>query len=320
MKKTALFAASAALLLFGACQKEGKYNPKEKISQVSEEYSYEHSSYDEYAEEWNTYTESTPKHVSEKWTWDGKKLTQIAYINYDYDSDGNLVPDGQDVMNFTYDGSQLTEINSSHGERMVFTYDGKKLQKAEYFDESTTPVVSYEFEHNGKKISAIIMTMSDVLFKKSPSVNRMERLLLGNIIPQTKSTEKVLNSLRTKATKAATSVRMELTWDGDNVSKITAATPYGNAAMSFTYDDKNNPFKGFVLMFGFYGESETGVEFCNKNNITKSVLSDIEGDTEEENYSYTYDGKWPVTRTIKYSWNEEDFKESQTQTTYFEYE
>lgn len=320
MKQTVLFAAAAALLLFGACQKDGKYNPKEKIAKVYEEVSNSYSYND--GEGWQTETNGTPKHVTEQWTWDGKKLAQIVYPSYDYDDEGNMVLDGdQDVLRFTYDGSQLTEVKANYEFRMVFTYDGKKLQKAEIYDEKTTPDFVYEFEHDGKKISTITMTGDgDIYKKKSASVSRMEKLLLGNIIPQSKTTEKVMRELHAKAAKSTQSIKMNLTWDGDNVSKITAVTPYGNATMSFTYDDKNNPFKGFGLMFGGYGESEIGVEFCNKNNITKIVLSDLDGDTEEESYTYTYDGKWPVSRSQESSYSSTNEQYSWKVTEYFEYE
>lgn len=319
MKKTALFAAAAALLLFGACQKDGKYNPKEKISNVSEEYCSVSSYFS--GEEWVTDSSITPKHVSEQWTWDGKKLSQIAYIGYDYDDQGNMVPDGQDLVKFNYDGSQLTEIATSYGERMTFTYDGKKLQKAELYVGVATPYMTYEFEHDGKKISSMTVTMAEEYDgKKGAKVSRLEHLLLGNIIPQTKSTDKFVCQLHAKAAKAGQSIRMDLTWDGDNVSKITAVTPHGNATATFTYDDKNNPFKNFGPMFGFYGETETGVEFCNKNNITKMVISDFEGGSDEENYTYTYDGQWPVSCTNMYSYEDEYSRGTNSRTVYYEYE
>ena len=319
MKKTALFAAAAALLLFGACQKDGKYNPKEKISNVSEEYCSVYSYFS--GEEWVTDSSITPKHVSEQWTWDGKKLSQIAYIGYDYDDQGNMVPDGQDLVKFNYDGSQMTEVTTSYGERMTFTYDGKKLQKAELYDGAATPYMTYEFEHDGKKISSMTVTMDEEYYaKKGTRVGRLEHLLLGNIIPQTKSTDKFVCQMHAKAAKSTESVKMDLTWDGDNVSKITAVTPYGNATMTLTYDDKNNPFKNFGPMFGFYGETETGVEFCNKNNITKMVISDIEGGSDEENYTYTYDGQWPVSCTNMYSYEDEYSRGTNSRTVYYEYE
>ena len=319
MKKTALFAAAAALLLFGACQKDGKYNPKEKISNVSEEYCSVSSYFS--GEEWVTDSSITPKHVSEQWTWDGKKLSQIAYIGYDYDDQGNMVLDGQDLVKFNYDGSQMTEVTTSYGERMTFTYDGKKLQKAELYDGTATPYMTYEFEHDGKKISSMTVTMAGVYYdKKGAKVSRLEHLLLGNIIPQTESTDKFVCQLHAKAAKSAQSIKMDLTWDGDNVSKIAGVTPGGNATMSFTYDDKNNPFRNFGLMFGYYGESETGVEFCNKNNITKMVISDLEGGSDEENYTYTYDGQWPVSCTNMYSYEDEYSRGTNSRTVYYEYE
>lgn len=313
MKKITILSA-AALMLFAACQKDGKYNPKEKIAKVSEEYVYS------YNDEWNNYYDSVPKHVTEEWTWDGKELSQIAYIDIDYDENGNIVPDGQDIIKFTYDGGQLSEVTGEDG-RMVFTYDGKKLQKAELYENSSTAFMTYTFTHDGKKISSITMESDMGFDKKGSFSSRLESLLLGNFIPESKSTEKVIKDLHAKAAKGET-ITMNLTWDGDNVSKISAVTPFGNASINFTYDNKNNPYKGFALMFGGYGESETGVEFCNKNNITKIVASYVEGDyaeTEEENYSYTYDGEWPLSRTEEYHNEAEGLSYHNKRTVYFEY-
>ena len=179
------------------------------------------------------------------------------------------------------------------------------------------------FVYDGKKIVTLNMTSAysnyDYLKMNNGSVNRMERLLLENFMPYNKSTEKVIKDLHAKSAKGNTN-SINLTWDGDNVSKITATTSYGNATMTFSYDDKNNPYKGFLMALGSYGETE--IEFFSKNNITKSVSHFVENGEnydDEETYTYTYDGKWPLSRTEEYSYEDEYYHSTNKYTTYFEY-
>ena len=59
--------------------------------------------------------------------------------------------------------------------------------------------------------------------------------------------------------------------------------------------------------------------FANENNITKMVMSELGEDPEVEEYSYTYDGKWPVSVTSNHSYSDEYNRSTYTRTTYFEY-
>ena len=169
--------ALAAITLFAACQKDGKYNPKEKIANVYEE-GMSIWSYTPDGEQWVSDTSITPKYLSERWTWENDTYTEQTY---------------EDVVKFTYDGSQLTEA-ASDGERMVFTYDGKKLQKAELFsDGESTPEIAFAFEHDGKKISRFTVTEYDAIdfdVKGKPVVSRLESLLLGSVMPDAKCAQK----------------------------------------------------------------------------------------------------------------------------------
>ena len=312
--------AIAAIGMFAACQKDGKYNPKEKIDNVYEESLYTWSSY--YNGEWHNDTNYTPKHLTERWTWDGNKLTKITYVYYNWNMDGTLGGvSSEEVVNFTYDGKQLIEVNDAE-ERMVFTYDGRKLQKAEIFSGSSTPYVTMVFEHDGKKISKINVTEEvNGLWpdKSKPTLGRMERLLLGNMLPDLKPVEGAIAAARKSGAKETVSATIELVWDGDNVGKIVYRAGNESGSETYTYDNKNNPYQGFLYAMG-YGMTDGGMEFTNKNNIVKVVCSEPDGKSSSEtNYTYTYDGDWPVSCSRIHSDSHENGSWYERETKYYEY-
>lgn len=318
--------ALAAITLFAACQKDGKYNPKEKIANVYEE-GMSIWSFTPDGEQWVSDTSITPKHLSEQWTWDGKKLTQITYIEknyiYDWENDTYTEQTVEDVVKFTYDGSQLTEA-SSDGERMVFTYDGKKLEKAEMFEEGeTTPELVFAFEHDGRKISKITVT-ENIGFELDknckPAVSRLERLLLGSVMPDAKSAEKCLTAMRKRAAKSSYTYTIDITWDGGNIGKMVIKQGSFTSTATFAYDDKKNPYQGFVFALGGSGVMEEGIEFANENNIVKAAYqSNDEEENYEDNYTYTYDGKWPTSCTESSEWGSDNSHSTSRRTYYFEY-
>lgn len=315
--------AVAVMSLFAACQKDGKFNPKEKIANVYEESLYISS----YNYDGQTYGDTTmmPKRLTERWTWDGNKLTKIAYIDYWQTWNGNTYVDTavEYIVNFTYDGKQLAEANSD-GQRIVFSYDGSKLEKAEVFEENNaTAIVTLDFEHDGKKINKIVVTQNwdgSGLDKSQPVMGRMERMLLGNMLPDLKPVEKVFAKARKSGAKGTVSETINLTWDGDNVSKMVIT--YGNesSTSTYVYDDKNNPYQGFMYAIDYM--MEDGPVFVNENNIVKAVYqySDYDGKgSSEVNFTYTYDGKWPTSRKQVYSDNYEGNYYYDSETKYFEY-
>ena len=89
------------------------------------------------------------------------------------------------------------------------------------------------------------------------------------------------------------------------------------AKITYTYDDKNNPYQNYL--FGMINMLDNGdMATLNKNNVTKSVTTVSylgQTDTEEMNYTYTYDGKWPTSRTMTDTY----VRSVYTATTYFEY-
>ncbi|MBP5190892.1 MAG: hypothetical protein J6031_08280 [Bacteroidales bacterium] len=321
--------AIAAIGMFAACQKEGTFNPKEKIANVYEEYTSTSAWYN--GVEWEEDTHNQPKALSERWIWDGNLLSKIEYPEI-YEIDGVEATENY-VMTFTYDGKQLVEANSEE-ERMVVTYDGKKLNKVDMYwgiqpNSITEPSVTYTFTYDGKKISKINVSMSDEDWKSNGSrmqKSRMIKMLTQSLLPSARDAEKLLVAAQKvaakKGAKGSQTGELSLTWDGGNISKIVAS--YNGvqvATVEYTYDNKKNPYQGFV--FGLVGETipsdEIGLGFANENNITKMVMSEFGEEPEVEEYTYTYDGKWPVSVTCSNSYSDEYNRYNYSRTTYFEY-
>lgn len=315
----------AAIGMFAACQKEGTFNPKEKIANVYEEYTSTYAWYN--GEEWVEENYSQPKTLREKWTWDGKLLSKIEYPET-YEEFTETY-----VVNFTYDGKQLVEA-SSEEERMVVTYDGKKLDKIDMYqgiqpNSATEPSMTYTFAYDGKKISKINFSMSDEGWKGNGNrlqKSRMVQILTQSLLPSARDAEKMLVATQKvaakKGAKGSRTGELSLTWDGGNISKIVAFYDGVQvASVEYTYDNKKNPYQGFV--FGLVGEAmpndEVGLGFANENNITKMVMSELGEEPEVEEYSYTYDGKWPVSVTSNHRYSDEYNRSTYTRTTYFEY-
>lgn len=333
MKKTTFgILAVAAVCLFAACtEKEGIYNPKKKIANVYQSSMSVYKWYDEMNDQWVADTSMEAKTLTETWTWEGKKLAKITFYEHSNvtEKEGANV---DDVVSFTYDGKQVVRAEGED-EYMTFSYDGKELKRAEMYDKSgstATPMVSFDFEHKDGKIVKIDVTGEGGFLDKSSAV-RLERVMMRGLLPDCNNAEKAVsaihNSLRKSGAKAQITIPFALTWEGDNISemstKISVMGITVPISIKYSYDNKNNPYQNFL--FGMIDMMEEGGMLpFNKNNITKSVMSEsFMGETREQevNYTYTYEGDWPTSQTvIEISDNEDEDHSESTVINYFEYQ
>ena len=89
-----------------------------------------------------------------------------------------------------------------------------------------------------------------------------------------------------------------------------------------TFDNKNNPYQNSVFGFITAMEQPDGMIMFNKNNVTKMVMKMsliFMNDVDEYNFTYTYDGDWPLTQIAKQVDTDEGGNSSYTVTTWFEY-
>lgn len=331
MKKFAFCAAALAILcLMSACsEKEGVYSPKKKIAKVYQASTYIYGFHEELSGEWFYDTNSSPKTLAEDWTWDGSKLSKITI----YET-GNVISKGEvaDIINFTYDGKQVTRIEG-YDQYMTISYDGSKLKQVQIFDKEDNELEgAMEFVHDGKKITKINVTINDEDLVKSPSAMNLQKVLFRGILPTIDQADRVVAAMdkvvKSNGTKAQRTIPVELTWTGDNVTGISMNQMGMTISGTYVFDNKNNPYQNFL--FGIIGTMEDGsMIIFNKNNVTKAVMKtqmSFMGQTltesEEYNYSYTYDGSWPLTRTMKSvdtDHEDEPYSSEAEVVTYFEY-
>lgn len=316
--------ALAALCLFAACsEKEGVYNPKKKIANIYKSGVVIYNNLDESTGRWYSDTGTVAKYLSEAWTWDGKKLAKVTFYEQ------NASNEVEDVINFSYDGKQMVRAEGND-EYMTFSYDGKELKSCAMYDKENTvaPIAQFDFVHKDGKIVEIKVTGEDIELDKA-SARRLEQVVFCNILPTFEQADraiaKISNTMHKNGAKAGMTIPIKLTWDGDNVSKMETSMTLMmmpvNAEVSFTYDNKNNPYQHFVFgMFSMLDDASTAA--FNKNNVVKAVSKETfmgESSVTEMNYTYTYDGSWPTVQTMTSIDSDEDFKVERTVTNYYEY-
>lgn len=277
-----------SVFVFASCEKEeGVFNPKQKIHKTS-------STYEEMTEvlvngTWQTVGDDKYAGPSEVWVWDGNLLSSIRYYDginmeyeehYQYDKDNVLIRvsnDEGDAYEYVYGDSQLKEIDYFYGNEL----EGRIM-----------------VSHDGKKISKLTMQID---YAKAFSA-------LRHILPagDSKNMKKAFAQLK-KNSKNDEEMYINFEWDGDNVSKITF-NDEGEiiVMMSFTYDKKKNPYYG---LFDITRTDDmldiTDFSGLSKNNVTSLCFSE-DGETYMEDFTYTYDGKYPVAVVSKIVFEDEE--------------
>jgi len=289
---------SAAMLLLGvivltslsSCKKEAKegvYTPEMKIQRVY--YS-------------STYTE---KYLSESWNWDGKLLKSIDH----YFTSGNL----SWTENFTYDGKRLVRVDDYvNSEYVTYSYDGKLLKSAEYYYKSSL-ASSTAYTYDNGKLSKMVIT--DYGSKKSKKDGHLQNAVL----PLQSEVVEVVSKFIAKASANRTEkdidvFTLQFTWDGDNVSKLIVTQEGNMGTAALQYDSKNNPLKGFHNLYSDTYESD-GIMNWSKNNVTKEIVTETDGENNVLDYTYQYnDNDYPTMVILRYA------EEAYQITKYFDYE
>lgn len=299
------------LLATVSCTKEGVFNPKEKIAKIYKEtINVRTETYDGHS---STTSDTTAKHLTEEWTWDGKLLTTVTSY---YQVSGT--PTAYNVLTLTYDGKQLSKVSDASGQDYsVYTYDGSKLTKVESFEGNELRSIA-EVTHDGKHISKVVMT-----YKGEGEPGDVTKFAMRTLVP----TQKVLDKMiAVKAKEVADeTVILEFTYDGGNATKIVMT--YGSNSnysqtTEYTFDKKKNPFSGNFATIG-----EGGLNAFNENNIltekeTSTYTENGRTQTQEETteYTYEYDGKFPTSVSYTNTYSQGDYYTTKTtHTTYYEY-
>lgn len=299
-------------MLFSSCNKEGVFNPKKKISKI-----YTSNSYTI-----NGNTTTSDKTLSEEWTWN--KNNTLAKI----DAHGFY----ETTETYTYDKKRVTRIDgvatntsgitgggtSSYTYHIEFKYNSKELSEASYYDGNELQT-KLTFTHQNGKISKIELFEMN-LENMDKNIKALHSILPEHLYSNLEKMYK--NRLSKSNTKGDASIIYELTWDKNNISKAVCTAQwvegYEKDIMEYKYDNYSNPFYGYLSPeMGEY----SGADYFSKNNITQittqyqTSFDNDKGDTNIENFNYTYEGKYPVTCSHTSSY----YEGSYTTTTEYEY-
>lgn len=270
MKKITLFMTLLSFAIaITSCNKDGVYNPKEKIDKI--------------------YVDNgAGKHLSEDWTWDNKQLKTI-----DYYSDNTI----DYTETFIYSDNRLSQVdNQNDGETAKFTYDKRHLQQADFYKNNVL-YMSCLFEYADNKLSDIKVALTDT--DKGLNTKGVANPL--NYVLPKQTAQYIDNVIKENPTRGTIYFEVDFAWDGNNVSEIgIELNDEYSVLYVFEYDDKLNPFRNFLnsdLEETLYGH---GV-YKSRNNVTAYTLIEAAmgfSFTESHFISYTYDGRFPATRTF----------------------
>ena len=314
MKKILLTLVALALMAgMSSCTKEreGKYNPKEKIKTVYNERE---------AYNGDLLVSRENKFVSEEWTWTDDRLDKILYYDqYSYQSEDE--PDSVMVeydflyaQFFTYDEDDRLVQSEIEGSginlKTTCEYEGKYL-KILTMKEDDQMLVSYQFNRDGDKISSFDMTLNDDYFEfDEKKVCMLERGSLLHFVMAPEQASKVSAASLNCAKRAAKSgtkdglvLHFNVEWNDGNVSKISCSYMGSSLELVYSYDNMNNPF--YNLFDALHLDNGNGdlMPFASlsKNNVTNTTSTYIEDGerlTETGEYSYTYNKKdFPISKT-----------------------
>lgn len=314
MKKVLLIAAAAMLLLsMTSCNKhkDGVFNPKQKISAIYYSDRLQNSWYNSDTYTWEDRDpDITPLHKDQEWIWDGKLLQQIRH----YDTDGTI----DATETFTYDGKKLVRAeyknNEGYGQYSTYEYDGKELTSAKSYGSDGLLRCIFELTHSDKKITDIKMTEYD--YDKNVTDRAKRQLLsLRSILPMGQIGEKCIADCEARLkTKAASTyiTRISLTWTENNITRITYKWSDGDTdTYDYTYDNKKNPYYGFL---SYYAEESILAPYYSSEN---NVLTD---DPSYPPYVYEYDkNDYPTSCVYTYSYSSDTYRYKSTSTTTYEY-
>ena len=287
MKKITLMVAVLAMgLFFVSCNKEGQFNPKNKIDRIglSATVNYEVLSNNVWT---NQGTQEISRYASEIWNWDGKLLKSISH----YNTAGEL----SYTENYEYDGNRLSKIQWGNSWYYTFEYEKGKISTIDEYN-GTEKKVSYVFTHEKGKISRITVTNYDASKGASePMPMNAFRFFIPNANFEAfmEMMGKMYSEMNTKSIETWT---IDFEWDGKNIKKMTYLSGNYTAKYNYEYDNKYNPYCGLFDISDYdYGM------VMSKNNITRLVADNSNNEHVERNYVYTYDGKVPEMQTCTYN-------------------
>lgn len=295
------------MALFTSCSKDeaasgnggGTSTVGKKISEIYEAYEYTSEvSYDDQLTWHEVYHNSYPSELEESWYWDGDKIERIDYY---WDDSVN----SKDIFSYNNAGNVSKISHYYNGEisyYMTFFYNDSQINKFEIYEDGIL-YEAYELTYSGNKPIKAVCT-----YFNSKASDRKFSFMRN--FPHFKNHSESLQKDNLPY--------VEITWTGNNITKIKEYLPEGETyTANYTYDNKNNPYYGGNTLFAevlfneaVYSLSQNNVKYYSTSDgYERAVQYNYYNEypmqlSYDETYSYydTYDEAW-YRYTYNYRYN-----------------
>lgn len=272
MKKILIYAFAICIALSTSCSKDnpspssgGGQTTSKRIDEIYKNFICKYYlSYDE-GQTW-TLIDSINEGIRPKadWHWENDQITSVDY--YDY-GDGIT---GTDTFFYNDEGlvSKLVYTSEESGMEIAeFTYDNNIISHIDYYYQDALDT-SYDLTYsNGKLVRVTCTFMADG-----------------------RNTPRHFKSLPTKDDELPF---VELTWTGNNVTKVETFLNNGSDGYAiYTYDNNNNPYYGSSIITAYILGWDDPHRLSQNNVFTTTYY--IGNYTETYTYSYDYLNNYPL--------------------------
>jgi hypothetical protein len=331
-KKTIFQALSIVLLLtlcvsFYSCEKDGIFNPKQKISKIYQDF-------ERSIVEWNpetgehSYKTVLYKLLLQEWVWDKNKLNKIDFWTYYNWWEG--APEGRiwGTDHYYYEKNRLVRIDQDGGYSTRIIYNGAKFEKIEFFNDMHEIWLTMNFIYDKNKVSSMKVTVNWNDWKKEA-----EDKILSTFLPKEIVSKLIQKSEKKKSNKSMNeeTYNIKYAYTGDNIKKMVFESMdddgdmYQLTANYLSYDSKHNPFYK-KMDFEIEGEFMFGVSVVSSKNNSLEVRYEIYEEYNGRVYtgeftiksSYTYNKNYPIEVFSEIIWDEDE-DDIERSKTYFEY-
>lgn len=263
-----MMAVSIMAVLCFSCQKEGKFNPSKRISNI------------EVIATTNG-VDDPDNSGNVNFTWDGKLLTAVNYVRTDGSTDRTL--------NYVYDEkNRISEISSTQGYTLKYYYDGKYMDKIDVYAEGQT-VAIYRIIHDDSFLDEIVL---EYLYEDYTDANINPFFFLPNEIA-----EEIVSSNVKNAEKGFYD---EQHWffsiDDKDISGMAHLDGSYMDEFKYQYDKHRNPLCGWTDAVA----NNWNVALSRHNIVScshKAYVGDEEILSEEIHYTYEYSGNYPISKS-----------------------
>jgi len=331
-KKTIINGVLIVLLLalcvsFNACEKDGVFKPKQKISKIFadfKDYSYE---WNEEIGEYEITEILYPKQLVQDWTWDKNKLGKIDFWGFYFRWDDEIpTPMIYSTDRYFYEKNKLVRIEQDQGFYSEISYKGSKIEKLESYDGGRKLWQIMDFTYEKNKISKILITIYPSDYAKN-----IEGKFLATFLPKEFVSKIVKKTEKNRSKKSIESITFTVnyTYTGDNVKEMIIT--YNEEGYQFqfnanyiSYDTKHNPLYKKLgvdideeFMFGNSIVSSKNNPLEAKYVYTEIDEEDSYNSTAKYQFTYTYNKDFPTVTEIKIIDEDGDIY---TEKVYYEYQ